>query len=612
MTRQNDFPAILRATRAALNLTQEQLAERLGVSFATVNRWEGGGNKPQRAAQEAILALAREAGVEGTESPPPAEAAAQVTRRRTGRAAAAAPTTKPMEQMLWDAACSIRGEKDAAKFKDYLLPLLFLKRLSDVFDDEIERLAEEYGDRTTALEIAESDHSLLRFYLPPEARWAVISGRESFDWPLDDRGRPTAPRDIGEHLTKAVRAVVKQNPSLSGVIDVVDFAAERNGERDINPAKLRGVVETFSDPRYRLGLADVQPDFLGRAYEYLLRKFAEGSGQSAGEFFTPTEVGFLMAHILRPKPGETCHDYACGSAGLLIKLQLVARELDPTSRVPLKLSGQELQAESYAVAQMNAIIHDMEVELARGDTMINPKFRDASGKIRGHDIVVANPMWNQPFAADLFANDPFDRFRTAGGITSGKGDWAWLQHTLACMNDHGRAAVVLDTGAVTRGSGSKNEDKERNIRKWFVDRDLIDGVILLPENLFYNTTAAGVIVVLSKRKPAARKGKIVLLNASRRFKKGRPKNYLPEEDIRPLAAMYLKGEPVEGEVAVITTEQAREADYNLSPSRWVNGSSGAESADLGALLRRFEALLDAEKKLEGDLAGALAQLGKLA
>jgi type I restriction enzyme M protein len=612
MTKQAQaLPATLRAIRAKLDLTQEQLAERLGVSFATVNRWEGGGSKPQRAAQEAILALAREAGVEKAAEDAP-EAAVQVSRRRSRRTTAATPTTKPMEQMLWDAACSIRGEKDAAKFKDYLLPLLFLKRLSDVFDDEIERLAEEYGDRPTALEIAESDHSLLRFYLPPEARWAVISGREQYDWPLDDKKRSTAPKDIGEHLTKAVRAVVKQNPSLSGVIDVVDFAAERNGERDINPAKLRGVVETFSDPRYRLGLADVQPDFLGRAYEYLLRKFAEGSGQSAGEFFTPTEVGFLMAHIMRPRPGEACHDYACGSAGLLIKLQLVARELDPTSKVPLKLSGQELQAESYAVAQMNAIIHDMEVELARGDTMINPKFRNADGTIKQHDIVVANPMWNQPFATDIFANDPFDRFRTAGGITTGRGDWAWLQHTLACMDDDGRAAVVLDTGAVTRGSGSKNEDKERNIRKWFVDRDLIDGVILLPENLFYNTTAAGVIVVLSKRKPAARKGKIVLLNASRRFKKGRPKNYLPEEDIRPLAAMYLKGEPVEGEVAVITTEQAREADYNLSPSRWVNGSSGAESADLGALLRRFEALLDAEKKLEGDLAGALAQLGKLA
>ena len=609
MTQQADFPAILRATRAALNLTQEQLAERLGVSFATVNRWEGGGTKPQRAAQEAILALAREAGFEEAEAPPPAEAAAQVTRRRSGRAAAA-PTTKPMEQMLWDAACSIRGEKDAAKFKDYLLPLLFLKRLSDVFDDEIERLAEEYGDRATALEIAESDHSLLRFYLPPEARWAVISGRESFDWPRDAQGRSTAPRDIGEHLTRAVRAVVKQNPSLSGVIDVVDFATERNGERDINPAKLRGVVETFSDPRYRLGLADVQPDFLGRAYEYLLRKFAEGSGQSAGEFFTPTEVGFLMAHILRPKPGETCHDYACGSAGLLIKLQLVARELDPTSRVPLKLSGQELQAESYAVAQMNAIIHDMEVELARGDTMINPKFRNADGSIRQHDIVVANPMWNQPFAPDIFANDPFDRFRTAGGITSGKGDWAWLQHTLACLNDHGRAAVVLDTGAVTRGSGSKNEDKERNIRKWFVEHDLIDGVILLPENLFYNTPAAGVIVVLSKRKSAARKGRIVLLNASRRFKKGRPKNYLPEEDIRPLAAMYLKGEPVEGELAVITTEQAREADYNLSPSRWVGQNGEADVGSISSLLLALEHLNEQDAKLTSDLLQLLRPLAE--
>lgn len=608
MTRQADFPTILRATRAALNLTQEQLAERLGVSFATVNRWEGGGTRPQRAAQEAILALAREAGIEGAESLPATEAAARVIRRRAGQATAPTPTTKPMEQMLWDAACSIRGEKDAAKFKDYLLPLLFLKRLSDVFDDEIERLAEEYGDRATALEIAEADHSLLRFYLPPEARWAVISGRESFDWPRDAQGRSTAPRDIGEHLTRACRAVVRHNPSLAGVIDVVDFAAERNGERDINPAKLRGVVETFSDPRYRLGLSDVQPDFLGRAYEYLLRKFAEGSGQSAGEFFTPTEVGFLMAHILRPRPGETCHDYACGSAGLLIKLQLVARELDPISRVPLKLSGQELQAESFAVARMNAIIHDMEVELARGDTMINPKFRNSDGTIRQYDIVVANPMWNQPFDPEIFANDPFDRFRTAGGITSGKGDWAWLQHTLACMNEHGRAAVVLDTGAVTRGSGSRNEDRERNIRKWFVENDLIDGVILLPENLFYNTTAAGVIVVLSKRKPAARKGRIVLLNASKRFKKGRPKNYLPEEDIRPLAAMYLKGEPVDGELAVITLEQAREADYNLSPSRWVGQNGGGEHRDIANLIAELEVLKSKELLLDAELAPLFARL----
>jgi type I restriction enzyme M protein len=604
MTSSLNVPGVLRAIRTSLSLTQEQLAERLGVSFATVNRWEGGATKPQKAALAAIEALASEAGV-GDE---PEAAVPTAARPRRKRAAAAVPTTKPMEQMLWDAACSIRGEKDAAKFKDYLLPLLFLKRLSDVFDDEVARLADEYGDRTTALEIAESDHSLLRFYLPPEARWAVISGREQYEWPVDERGRSTAPRGFGEHLTKAVRAVVKHNPSLSSVIDIVDFAAERNGEPDINPAKLRGVVETFSDPRYRLGLADVQPDFLGRAYEFLLRKFAEGAGQSAGEFFTPTEVGFLMAHILRPRPGETCHDYACGSAGLLIKLQLVARELDPTSKVPLKLSGQELGAESFAVARMNAIIHDMDVDLARGDTMINPKFLDAASRIRGHDIVVANPMWNQPFPPEFLANDPFDRFQSAGGITSGKGDWAWLQHTLACLDEDGRAAVVLDTGAVTRGSGSQNEDKERNIRKWFVDNDLIDGVILLPENLFYNTNAAGVVLILSKRKAASRRGQIVLLNASQRFIKGKPKNYLPEKDIRLLASLYSKGEAVAGEVAVITNEQAREADYNLSPSRWAAKAGASNSGDLSHVLSQLESALAAEAQAMSNFGPILAKL----
>ena len=611
ITEFHDIPATLRSIRASLDLTQEQLAERLGVSFATVNRWEGGATLPQKAAREAIAAMAAEARLDAEAvAAEPVEAAAGVTRRRRGRRASA-PSTKTMEQMLWDAACSIRGEKDAAKFKDYLLPLLFLKRLSDVFDDEIERLAEDFGDRAAALEIVEDDHELLRFYLPPEARWEVVRGHDDPDWQLDSQMRSKRSKDIGERLTRAARAVVRYNPSLSGVIDQVDFATERNGERDINPAKLATVVETFSGPRYRLGLADVQPDFLGRAYEFLLRKFAEGSGQSAGEFFTPTEVGYLMAHIMRPRPGEECHDYACGSAGLLIKLQLVARELDPPSKVPLKLHGQELQAESYAVARMNAIIHDMDAEIQRGDTMINPKFRTADSKIRTFDIVVANPMWNQPFDPEIFANDPFDRFRTQGGITTGKGDWAWLQHTLACLNERGRAAVVLDTGAMTRGSGSKHEDRERNIRKWFVEHDLIDGVILLPDNLFYNTTAAGMIVVLSKRKPAARKEKIVLVNASARVRKGRPKNYIPEEEILPLATAFLKGEPVEGEVAVITREQVEEADYNLSPSRWATAETGTKNANLKEIIGRFAAILDEEAAASDRLQLALSKLQAL-
>jgi type I restriction enzyme M protein len=606
MTESTAVPALLQATRAALDLTQAELAERLGVSFATVNRWEGGGNKPQKAQLAKITALAEEAGVD------PGDASAitgAVVARRRGRQAKAAPTTKPMEQMLWDAACSIRGEKDAAKFKDYLLPLLFLKRLSDVFDDEIERIAEEYGDRDVALEIAENDHDLLRFYLPPEARWGVISGRTPYEWPDDHRGRSTRPRDIGEHLTKAVRAVARHNNKLDGVINVVDFAEVRSGERDINPAKLSAVIETFSDPRYRLGLADVQPDFLGRAYEYLLRKFAEGSGQSAGEFFTPTEVGFLIARILRPRPGDTCHDYACGSAGLLIKLQLVARELDPESmKVPLKLSGQELGADNYAIARMNAIIHDLDVDLQRGDTIINPKFKTPAGALERFELVVANPMWNQPFDARLFEDDPFDRFIKHGGITSGKGDWAWLQHTLAVLQDDGRAAVVLDTGAVTRGSGSKNEDKERNIRKWFVDNDLIEGVILLPDNLFYNTSAAGVIVVLNRKKSATRKGKITLVNASKRFTKGKPKNHIAKDDVLELAKLYNTGEPVGGEVAVIATAQAADTDYNLSPSKWVARADSSHTESIPELVGALENLAIQDKELTATLLNLLRPL----
>lgn len=596
----------LRSLRQQLNLSQEQLAARLDVSFATVNRWETGKGRPQAAQREALERLFEEAG--GDEVAPELDAVPS-GRRRRGVAHSAALSTKSMEQMLWDAACSIRGEKDAPKFKDYILPLVFLKRLSDVFDDEIARLAQTYGSAEAAVEIADEDHEVVRFYVPPEARWGVLSGRQQFDWPEGKR-----PSSLGHHITTACRLVAKQNPTLDGVLNVVDFAATHNGERDVSDSALKGVVETLSDPRYRLGLKDVEPDFLGRCYEYLLRKFAEGSGQSAGEFYTPREVGLLMAEILAPNPGEECLDYACGSAGLLIKLQLAATARDRLSKVPLRLYGQELIRESFAIAWMNAIVHDMKVEIARGDSMRNPKFRDAKGKLKTFDIVTANPMWNQDaFERDVWIDDELDRFMPHGGTTiASSADWAWLQHTLACLNTRGRAAVVLDTGAVTRGSGSKNENAERNIRKWFVDNDLIDGVILLPENLFYNTTAAGVIVVLAKKKPKARAGRIVLLNASRHVKKGKPKNYVPEEDISLLAALYAKGEPIEGEVAVIDIAQAAEADYNLSPSRWVAQADAASGGTLADLIGQYRRILGAEQEVNANLHVVLRQLKEVA
>lgn len=606
-----DFVASIRALRRKLSLSQEELANRLGVSFATVNRWESGKSKAQKAQRDAVQKLLDDAGVTSDDTAEGQPVEAPGSRRRRGVTRSTVLSNKSMEQMLWGAACSIRGEKDAPKFKDYLLPLLFIKRLSDVFDDEIRRLSDQFGDPETALSIVEADAQavtdarkrIVRFYIPPEARWPVVSGRVAVAWAA---GR--TPRSLGEQLTSTIRAIVKHNPSLAGVIDIVDYNETRNGEREVSDTALKNVIETFSDPRYRLGLHDVEPDFLGRCYEYLLRKFAEGQGQSAGEFFTPTEVGFLMAEILRPRPGEECYDYACGSFGLLIKLQLVCKRLDPLAKVPLTLYGQELTGASYAIACMNKIIHDMDGEIVRGDSMRNAKFRDRDGRLRKFDIVVANPMWNQPFDADVFENDPFERFEEQGGVTSGKGDWAWLQHTVASMQPGGRAAVVLDTGAVTRGSGSRNEDRERNIRRWFVEQDLIDGVILLPDNLFYNTTAAGIIVVLRKDKPKDRRGKIVLVNASREFRKGSPKNYLTEDGIRRIAGGFAEGRSEAGFVGSISSEEAAKNDFNLSPSRFLSSAAVDDLRTIPDLRAELRTLKNEQDGLDVAIDRILARL----
>ncbi len=600
-----EIPEVLKQLRAKLGLSQEELAARLGVAFTTLNRWENGRTTPRGKAKQAISELVADISL----GEPTLNLGTPKRRRRVLREDVL--TTKSMEQMLWSAACSIRGEKDAPKFKDYILPLVFIKRLSDVFEDEVERLTETYGDHKTALEIIEADKSLVRFYIPPEARWPVVSGREPFDWPEGQK-----PKTLGEQLTMTMRTIVKANAGdrsrdLSGVIDTVDFNETRTGEREISDSALAGIIEALSDPRYRLGLYDVEPDFLGRCYEYLLRKFAEGQGQSAGEFFTPTEVGWLMAHMVRPAQGEEVYDYACGSAGLLIKCELALQERELKVNRPLKLYGQEINGSSYAIARMNMVIHDMEGEIVRGNSMTNPKFRDSDSSLRKFDIVVANPMWNQSYDPAIYEKDDFGRFEEHGGITSGKADWAWLQHTFASLRPTGRAAVVVDTGAVTRGSGSRNEDKEKTIRKWFVDHDFIEGVVLLPDNLFYNTTAAGIIILLNRNKLPHRKGKIVLVNASREFKKGRPKNYIPDENIRKIAQSFIKGQDVERFVKVITNEAAAESDYNLSPSRYVDTSEKEVYRPIPEVLNELwghEGLEKKAKEIDAELKKIFAQM----
>jgi len=224
-------------------------------------------------------------------------------------------TAKSLESWIWDAACSIRGAKDAPKYKDFILPLIFAKRLCDVFDDELDRIASEVGSRAKAVALVKHDKKLVRFYLPLEPDdpeqpvWSVIR---------------TLSDQIGERLTTYLREVADANPLLKGIIDRVDFNATTHGQRDIDDDRLSNLIEAISGKR--LGLLDVEADIIGRSYEYLIRKFAEGSGKSAGEFYTPPEVGLVMARIMAPEGGMDIYDPCCGSAGLLIKCQLVSIE----------------------------------------------------------------------------------------------------------------------------------------------------------------------------------------------------------------------------------------------------------------------------------------------
>lgn len=629
MSKKSGFPGFIAELRRRLGLSQEKLAARIGVSLPTINRWEKGKTQPDGMALRAIEQFVRRLGPEyrdlldgftaGNKQPAlfghgqgPERQRRKGPRAKRSRGAGEPAErdgrpldTKSMEAMLWQAACSIRGEKDAPKFKDYILPLVFIKRLSDVFEDEIARLSELYGDEKTAREVVEADHSLVRFCIPPEATWPVVSGRRKFEWPEGKR-----PKTLGEQLTLTVRAIARANPSLQGVIDIVDYNETRNGEREISDDALSGVIETLSDPRYRLGLNDVEPDFLGRAYEYLLRKFAEGQGQSAGEFFTPKEVGWLIAHLVQVQQAEEVYDPCCGSGGLLIKCHLALRQREKDVVRPPKLYGQELTGSSFAIARMNMVLHDMEGEIVRGNTMTNPKFLEGSS-LRQFDVVVTNPMWNQDnFDAATYENDPFERFAERGGFApNSSADWAWLQHVLASLKPTGRAAVVLDTGAASRGSGSQGENKEKTIRRCFLENDVIEGVVLLPDNLFYNTTAAGIIILLNRSKAPDRKGKVILVNASGEFQKGRPKNFIPDESIRKIADAFHTGKDVDRLVKVVSVPELAKNDFNLSPSRYIETTTPTEHRDIQTLLDELAALNIEATRLDVELEGIFTGLG---
>jgi len=537
---------------------------------------------------------------------------------------------KSLESWIWDAACSIRGAKDAPKYKDYILPLIFAKRLCDVFDDELNRIAKEVGSRAKAFQLIQLDwqkakdkkKAMVRFYLPllpddpEESIWSVIRKRSKSD--AEQMGE-------GERVTSHMRAIAKENPLLQGIIDRVDFNATTHGQRDLDDDRLSNLIEAISTKR--LGLQDVEADIIGKSYEYLIRKFAEGGGQSAGEFYTPGEVGMIMAKVMDAEPGMEVYDPCCGSGGLLIKCEIAMEEKrmadlpvrqsednsgleNPPSFVPLKLYGQEYIADTWAMANMNMIIHDMEGEIEIGDTFKNPKFRKG-GRLRTFDRVVANPMWNQDWFLEAdYDNDELDRFPTGAGFPGkSSADWGWVQHLHASLNATGRAAVVLDTGAASRGSGNAGASKEKTVRQWFVDNDLIESVLYLPENLFYNTTAPGIVIFLNRAKPKTRQGKVFLVNASQVFEKGDPKNFIPDEGIQHIAEILIGWQEEDKLSRIVDHAELKKNDYNISPSRYIHTSDAETYRPIAEIVEELNAIELEAKETDEALRNILKQLG---
>jgi len=501
------------------------------------------------------------------------------TRNGKSKADANGGTEKSMESWIWDAACSIRGAQEAAKYKDFILPLIFVKRLCDVFDDELNRIAQKVKTREKAFRVVKADKKLVRFYLPlqpedPEQPvWSVIRQ-------LTDK--------IGETLTTYLKDIAKENTLLKGIIDRVDFNATTHGQRDLDDDRLSNLIEKISEKR--LGLEDVEADIIGRSYEYLIRKFAENSGQKAGEFYTPLEVGLVMAKIMQPEPGMEIFDPCCGSAGLLIKCQLEMEERMQAMEqyAPLLLYGQEYTPNTWAMANMNMIIHDLQGEIEIGDSFRKPKFRQAGG-LRQFDRVVANPMWNQDWFKETdYDADELNRFpKEAGFPGKSSADWGWVQHIAASLNGTGRAAVVLDTGAASRGSGNAGTSKEKDVRKYFVEQDWIEGVIYLPENLFYNTSAPGILLFLNRAKPQAQQDKLLLINASLVFEKGDPKNFIPEAGIERIARTFVEWREEEKFCQIVDKARIRKEDYNISPSRYIHVSEAEEQRKISDLIKEL-------------------------
>ncbi len=394
-----------------------------------------------------------------------------------------------LESYLWGAAVQLRGLVDAGDYKQFVFPLLFFKRISDVWDEEHARAVAEGGDVAYARATADD-----RFVIPDGAHWNDVR---------------TAAKDVGPKLQKAFRAIEVANPGkLDGIFG---DAAWTNKER-LPDATLKNLLEHFSGQA--LSLANVPEDELGNGYEYLIKKFADDSGHTAQEFYTNRTVVHLMAQMLEPKPGESIYDPTCGTGGMLISALAEVKRKKGEHRT-LRLYGQERNHMTAAIARMNLVLHGVEdFEIARGDTLAEPKFAD-NDRLRTFDVVLANPpysikQWNR----DGWLTDPWGR-NFLGTPPQGRADYAFFQHILKSLDPKtGRCAILFPHGVLFR-------KEEAEMRQKLVESDLLECVIGLGAGLFYNSPMEACVVFCRAKKPPKKRGEGVAHRCAERSSRER-------------------------------------------------------------------------------------------
>ena len=486
-------------------------------------------------------------------------------------------TLEFLKQHLWKAADILRGSLDASEYRQPVMTILFLKRLNDRFEENVESLVKKGKSEKEANQEFRHD-----FYIPSEARWEKLSSVRS---------------KVGEKIDHLCKLIEEANPKLSGVLTNTKYSDPRKYPDD----RLANLISHFNSPRLRNSDLEKE-DIFGDAYEYLLEQFADSTKKKGGEFFTPREVVKLLVNIVDPKEGMKICDPTCGSGGMLI---VSRRYVEKHGGNPqnLVLDGQESNYGNLAMCKMNMVLHgitDFTIEF--GDTLSDPKLVEG-GKLKTYDRVLANFPFSMDWDNKGAEKDPYNRFRFGVPPAQDKADFAFIQHMFSQLNQKGQAAIICSQGVLFRGN------EEVKIREGMIKEDVIEGIVALPEKLFFGTGIPACVLILNKNKPEKRKNKIIFIYAAKDYLEGKNRNKLRDEDIEKIVKAFKEYKDIDRYCHIADLEELKENEFNLNVPRYVDISEPEEEIDIQKTIDEIKKLEKEREEIEAKVREDLKELG---